>query len=160
MKRKGFFFLSFFFLVACYATQQPALSVRRSIHRSVRRSVTLYFFGFLWSLASQLLPKCLIDIEYSPCPPASDWNSRVSGLVLFLFLFRFLLFLFSPVLRDSTPRFVSPSVGPSVRPSVHHTLLFCLFFFCFFFAVFSLTAPVQMMKRPIIWPLPTRTRLW
>ena len=26
--------------------------------------------------------------------------------------------LFSRVLRDSTPRFVGPSVGPSVRPSV------------------------------------------
>ena len=32
--------------------------------------------------------------------------------------------LFSRVLRDSTPRFVGPSVGPSVRPSVRHTLLF------------------------------------
>ena len=36
--------------------------------------------------------------------------------------------IFSRVLRDSTPRFVGPSVGPSVRPSagpsVRHTLLF------------------------------------
>ena len=32
--------------------------------------------------------------------------------------------LFSRVLRNSTPRFVGPSVGPSVRPSVSHTLLF------------------------------------
>ena len=37
------------FLVACYATLQPALSVRPSVRRSVgpsiRRSVTLYLFG-------------------------------------------------------------------------------------------------------------------
>ena len=38
------------------------------------------------------------------------------------------MLLFSRVLRDSTPRFVGPSVRPSVRPSVgpsvRHTLLF------------------------------------
>ena len=39
-------------------------------------------------------------------------------------------FLFSRVLRDSTPRFVGPSVRPSVRWSVRHTLLFwCLWGF-------------------------------
>ena len=32
------------FLVACYATLQPALSVRPSVGPSVRPSVTLYFF--------------------------------------------------------------------------------------------------------------------
>ena len=47
--------------------------------------------------------------------------------------------LFSRVLRDSTPRFVGPSVGPSVRPSV------TLYFFGVF-AVFGLTAPAQMME--------------
>ena len=46
--------------------------------------------------------------------------------------------LFSRVLRDSTSRFVGPSVGPSVR----HSLLF----FLFFFAVYGLTAPAQMIK--------------
>ena len=44
--------------------------------------------------------------------------------------------LFSCVLRDSTPRFVSPSVLQSVT----------LYFFGFFFAVFGLTAPAQMIK--------------
>ena len=56
------------------------------------------------------------------------------------------LYLFSRVLRDSTPRFVGSSVGPSVhrsiRRSVRHTLLFCYFFL----AVFGLTAPAQMME--------------
>ena len=33
------------FLVACYATLHPALSVRPSVGPSVRPSVTLYFFG-------------------------------------------------------------------------------------------------------------------
>ena len=42
---------------------------------------------------------------------------------------------FSRVLRDSTPRFV----GPSVRPSI-------TFYFFGVFAVFDLTAPVQMIK--------------
>ena len=32
------------FLVACYATLPPALSVCPSVRPSVRRSVTLYFF--------------------------------------------------------------------------------------------------------------------
>ena len=51
-----------FFLVVCYATQHPALSVRRSVRLSVRPSVrpsirhTLLFFGFLRFLASLLLP--------------------------------------------------------------------------------------------------------
>merc|ERR1712142_282785 len=31
---------------------------------------------------------------------------------------------FSRVLRDSSPRFVGPSVSPSVGPSIRHTLLF------------------------------------
>ena len=61
--------------------------------------------------------------------------------------------LFSRVLRDSTPRFVGPSVGLSVRQSVRHTLSFL------FFAIFGLTAPAQMIKWPQIQPLLTRTRL-
>ena len=44
------------FLVACYATLQPALSVRRSVRWSVRRS-HFTFFGFLVFLASLLLPE-------------------------------------------------------------------------------------------------------
>ena len=39
------------------------------------------FFVFLRSLASLLLPKWCIDLNYGPCPPARDWGSRVSGLV-------------------------------------------------------------------------------
>ena len=63
-----------------------------------------------------------------------------------------LCIVFCRVLRDSTPRFVGPSVGPSVRPSV--TL--------YFFGVngfFGLTAPAQMLHWPQLWPLSTRTRL-
>ena len=68
-----------------------------------------------------------------------------------------ILFLFSRVLRDSTPRFVGPSVRPSVCPSVcpsvRHTSLFLVF------AVFGLTAPTQMIWWPQLQPLPIRTRL-
>ena len=55
-----------------------------------------------------------------------------------------LISIYSRVSRDSTPRFVCPSVGRSDGPS----------FFTFFhvFAVFGLTAPAQMLKRC----LPTR----
>ena len=48
-------------------------------------------------------------------------------------------FVFSRVLRVSTPRFVGPSVGLSVGPSV------TLYFFGVF-AVSGLTAPAQMIK--------------
>ena len=43
--------------------------------------------------------------------------------------------VFSRVLRDSSPRFVGPSVGPSVT----------LYFF-WVFAFFGLTAPAQVIK--------------
>ena len=59
-------------------------------------------------------------------PSATD--GRVSGLV------------FSRVLRDSTPRFVGPSVGPSVRPSIGPSVT--LYFFGVFM-VFGLTAPAK-----------------
>ena len=75
------------FLVACYATLHPALSVRPSVGPSVRRSVRpshFTFFGFLGFLAWLLLPKWSGNLNYGPCPPARDWGSRVSGLVLFL----------------------------------------------------------------------------
>ena len=65
------------FLVACYATLHLALSVRRSVRPS-----HFTFFGFLRSMASLLLPKWSSDLKYGPCPPARDWGSRVSGLVL------------------------------------------------------------------------------
>jgi len=50
---------------------------------------------------------------------------------------RVALLIFSRVLRDSTPRFVGPSVHRSVRPS-HFT-------FFGFFGIFGFTAPAQMM---------------
>ena len=62
----------------------------------------------------------------APAHPSATGIGRVSGLVL-LVLVLFCLFspisflIFSRVLRDSTTRFVGPSVGPSVRPSVRHT---------------------------------------
>ena len=46
--------------------------------------------------------------------------------------------IFSRELRDSTPRFVGPSVRPSVRPSV------TLYFF-WVFGIFGFTAPAQMI---------------
>ena len=66
------------FLVACYATLHPALSVHRSIGLS-----HFTFFGFLWSLASQLLPIWSSDLKCGPRPPPRDWGSRVSGLGLY-----------------------------------------------------------------------------
>ena len=71
----------FFSLVACYATLHPALSVRRSVRRSVRPP-HFTFFGFLRFLALLLLPKWSGLLNYSPCPPARDWGSRISGLVI------------------------------------------------------------------------------
>ena len=64
--------------------------------------------------------------------------------------------LFSSVLRDSTPRFVGPLVCPSVGPLVRRSIT--LYFF-WVLAVFGLTAPAQMIKWPQMRPLPTRTRL-
>ena len=51
-----------------------------SVRQAVCQSVTLYFFCFLRSLASLLLPKWSTD-KYGPCPPAHDWGSHVSGLL-------------------------------------------------------------------------------
>ena len=69
-----------FFLVACYATLQPALLVHPSVRPSVGPS-HFTFWGFLRSLASLLLPKWLSDLKYSPCPTTRNWGSRVSGHV-------------------------------------------------------------------------------
>ena len=71
-------------LVACYATLQPALSVRPSARPSYRplvRPSHFNFLGVLRSLASLLLPKWWRGLKYGPCPPARDLGSRVSGLV-------------------------------------------------------------------------------
>ena len=60
--------------------------VSPSVGSSVRRSVGPSHFTFsalMGVLALLLLPKCSIDLNYGPCPPARDWGSRVSGLVLF-----------------------------------------------------------------------------
>ena len=65
------------FLVACYATLHPALSVSRL----VGWSVTLYFFNDFIFSTSLFLPKRSVDLKYGPCPPARDFGSRVSGLV-------------------------------------------------------------------------------
>ena len=46
-----------------------------------------------------------------------------------LFPCSFPFFFFSHVLRDSTPRFVGPSVHPSVRPSVHPSVSLSHFIF-------------------------------
>ena len=79
------------FLVACYATLHPALSVGRS----VCLSVTFYFFYFFYFFyefyfrTSLLLPKWSGDLKYGPCPPERDLGSRVSGLVLLTFMTNF-----------------------------------------------------------------------
>ena len=52
-------------------------------------------------------------------------------------------YIFSRVLRDSTTRFVGPSVRRSVGPSVGPSVT--LYFFRVF-AVFGITAPAQMME--------------
>ena len=40
------------------------------------------FFNDFISLTSLLLPNWSGDLKYGPCPPARDFGSRVSGLVL------------------------------------------------------------------------------
>ena len=71
------------FLVACYATLHPALSVGWSVGLSVGWSVTFYFFYEFYFRTSLLLPKWSGDLKYGPCPPARDFGSRESGLVFF-----------------------------------------------------------------------------
>ena len=46
-----------------------------SLHSPVNPSV--------WSMTSLLLTKWSSDLKYSPCPPARNWGSRVSSLVLY-----------------------------------------------------------------------------
>ena len=52
-----------------------------SVGPSVRPS-HFTFSALMGVLALLLLPKCSTDLNYGPCPPARDWGSRVSGLVL------------------------------------------------------------------------------
>ena len=70
---------SFFFLVACYANLWPAMSVGRS----VCRSVALSFFGVFGCLLQYCsCPNAWVSMfHHCPCPPARDFGSRVSGLV-------------------------------------------------------------------------------
>ena len=75
-------------MIFLVAILHPALSVRWSVHPSVGPSVGPSHFTFsalMGFFALLLLPKCSIDLNYGPCPPARDWGSRVSGLVLVLF---------------------------------------------------------------------------
>ena len=72
---------SVLFLVACYGTLHPALSVRLLVRLSVRPSVHFTFSALMGVLALLLLPKCSTDLNYGPCPPTRDWGSCVSGLV-------------------------------------------------------------------------------
>ena len=74
----------------------------------------------------------------------SNYPILISVLVLVLSL----VWDFSRVLRDTTPRFVRRSVGWSVT----------LYFF-YVFLFFDHTAPAQILWWPQIWPLPTNTRL-
>ena len=67
------------FLVACMWLYKPLCP-------SVGRLVTLNFFYDFISLTSLLLPKWSCDLKYGPCPPAREFGSHVSGLVLFLFV--------------------------------------------------------------------------
>ena len=68
------------FLVACYPTLQPAISVRCSVGRSLGPLYT--FSAFLSLLSLLLLPKCSSDLlRHCSCPPARNWGSRVTSVV-------------------------------------------------------------------------------
>ena len=54
------------------------LSVGPFVRSSVRRTLLFWVFAvFGFTAPAQI--NC--DLNYSPCPPARDWGSRVSGLV-------------------------------------------------------------------------------
>ena len=70
------------FLVACYATLHPALSVHPSVRPSVRPSVTLYFFGGFcgfWPYCS-----CPNDLVTSIMAPA---HPHATGVAVYPALF-------------------------------------------------------------------------
>ena len=97
------------FFSRVHATLHPALSVGQS----VGRSVTLYFLYDFYFWTSLLVPKWSCDLKYGPCPPARDFGSRVSRLVLIFFNFFFLV-ADTQLYKRICPS-VSPSVGPLVR---------------------------------------------
>ena len=77
--------LNHVFLVACTQLYNPLCpSVHPSVGWLVGRLVTLYFFYDFYFRTSLLLPKWSNDLKYGPCPPARDFGSRVSGLVVSL----------------------------------------------------------------------------
>ena len=78
-RRTAYRYESLEFLVACYATLHPALSVRRSIRPSVRH--TLLFLLFCGLRPHYSCPNDEVTSNMAPCPPARDWDSRLSGLV-------------------------------------------------------------------------------
>ena len=64
---------------------RPRISIRGHVRRSVGPSVGpshFTFSAFMGILAIPLLPKCATDLKYGPCPPARDWGSCVSGLII------------------------------------------------------------------------------
>ena len=145
---------SFSFVVACYATLHPALSVRPSVRRSVGRWVVRPFIRPSVRHTLLFLEFCVFGLtapaQMIKWPLIQPLPSRhISGLV------------FSCMLRYSIPRFVHLSVRlsvcssvclsirPSVLPSPHY-----------FFGIFGLTAPAQMPQWPSpSLPLTTRTQL-
>ena len=96
-----------------HATLQPALSISRLVSWwvgwSVGWSVTLYFFYDFISFISLLLPKWSGDLKYGPCPPARDFGSRVSGLVIFILS---VCWSVGASARQSVDSSVHRSVGP------------------------------------------------
>ena len=96
------------------------LQRRRHRHHHRCHSSAVFFKTFT-TVENSRLGLHRNDIRHlDPCPLLPRISLAVS-LSLCLCL---CLYLFSRVLRDSTPRFVGPSLGPLVRWSVHHTLLF------------------------------------
>ena len=61
-----------------HATLHPALSVGRSVCRSMK--FYLFYDFYFWT--SQLLPKRSSDLKYGPCPPTQNLGSLVFFLIL------------------------------------------------------------------------------
>ena len=116
-------------IFSCVLCDSTPRFVGLSVYPSVGTS-HFTFLALMEFLAMLRLTKCSTDLKYSPCPPARDWGSRVSGLVKLLFSFSFFpsVFLFSFFYATLWATFWL--VGPSVRWSVRHTLL--VFGFCSF----------------------------
>ena len=80
-QRQRLKFKDVLFLVACYATLHPTLSVRRLVCRSIGH--TLLF----WVIEDFDLSTTR-DLNYSPCQTAPKWGGRVSGLVMSISVFK------------------------------------------------------------------------